>query len=402
MSQGRALIAIVMVNFVSIAGFGFLFPVFAVYAEQIGASGTDIGWAIAAFSIGQFVSGPLWGRASDKYGRRPILIFSLIIGAVVTALTAFAVTPNLLIFARLCAGLATGSFAVAFAVAADISTKKTRTKIMGIVGAGFSLGFIFGPAIGGLTAGAEPGLNAFARVCYVGAALTVFAAAVTFFFLPETRPQNSQSTEQNLQQKDQNLRKTLFQSPAFLAPVLIGLFVTISFSAMESVFTLFADQSLGLNPVNIGFVFASMGIVGAIFQASLSGVIAKHFGEQVMLLFGIAFLSVGLFVIGSDAGLAIVLIGVFFQAIGYSLLTPAISSLVSMSTPATGQGAALGFMQGAQSLGRIIGPIAAGILFDQRGPSAPFTWSGFLALIVLAFAARWYWKTKTGNQTLAQ
>lgn len=401
MFNNRALFAIVMVNFVSIAGFGFLFPVFAIYADQIGASGTDIGWAIAGFSIGQFISGPLWGRASDKYGRRPILIVSLIVGAIVTALTAFAVTPSLLIFARFLAGVATGSFAVAFAVAADISTKETRTKIMGIVGAGFSLGFIFGPAIGGLTAGSDPGPDSFARVCYVGAGLTFFAALVTYVFLPETRPVNTQTREKDSQAKGENTYITLLKTSGFLAPVLIGLFITMSFAAMEAIFPLFADKALGLNPVNIGFIFASMGVIGAIFQASLSGIIAKHFGEHLMLLGAIAFLAMGLYLIGAGGGLIMVLIGVLIQAMGYSLLTPAINSLASMSAPATEQGAALGFLQGAQSLGRIIGPLAAGVLYDLRGPSAPFTWSAYLALLVLVFAGLWYWKTKNTRQEFA-
>lgn len=113
-----------------------------------------------------------------------------------------------------------------------------------------------------------------------------------------------------------------------------------------------------------------------------------------MLMGAICFLCVGLFIIGSGGGLKIVIVGVFVQAIGYSLLTPAITSLASMSAPPTAQGKALGIMQASQSLGRIIGPLAAGILFDFKGPSAPFTWGSYLAFFVLVCAGIWYWKSK--------
>jgi len=384
-SHKRALVAIVLVNFVSIAGFGFLFPVFAFYGDQIGATGSQIAWAIAAFSLGQLISGPIWGRLSDSLGRRPVLISSLLIGAAVYALHAFAETPAALIAVRFAGGLASGSFAVAFAVASDISTPATRTRTMGLVSAGFSIGFVFGPAIGGFTAGPEPGPEAFGRVCFVGAALMFLAAVVTFALLPETRRKADETGAP--------LGKTslagLVRTPAFLAPMIIGLVAMSAMAMMESVFTLFADAVLGLSPLGIGLMFSAMGVTGAVMQAGAAGYVAQRFGERRMLIGSLAALLSGMILMGSAQTIPVALLAAVTTAIGFSLLNPAIAGLASFAAPAGAQGAALGLVQGSASLGRVLGPAGAGPIYDVQGPSAAFFWGAAILAATMAGVVLW-------------
>ena len=262
----KALIAIIAVNFVTISGFGFLFPIFAVYGKAIEANATEIALSIASFSLGNLIANPIWGKASDQFGRKRLLVISLAAGAVITALNVLAVTPWALIFARFIAGLAAGSFSIAFAVAADISTPENRTRVMGTVGAGFSLGFIMGPAIGGFVAGGDPGPEAFARVCYAGAALMLIGAVITQIFLPETRPEDdgSADTENAPQQVS---RWAVLRDPVLGIIILLSLVSSIAMAKMEATFAIFADDVLSLSPFGIGLYFAAMGGIGVIGQA---------------------------------------------------------------------------------------------------------------------------------------
>ncbi len=374
----RAMIAIVLVNFVSLAGFGLMFPVFAIYSRQIGASGVEIAGAVAAFSLGQFLSSPFWGRWSDRWGRRPVMIAGLVAGALVYVLHIFAVTPLTLLAARFVSGLATGSFSITFAVASDLSTREERTHVMGVVTAGFSLGFIFGPAIGGITAAFTGEDHAFALICVVGALLGLFAALLTWWLMPETRTPVAAHVEARASAPEPLLRRR-----GFLAAIAIALLVSSSFAQMESVLGLFADDVLGLDPLGIGLMFAAMGLTTTIVQFTLTGRIAARWGESVMLCVSLGLVAIGLGFLGMAQGLALAGLGIVFTSTGFALVNPAISGLVSMASPAHAQGAGLGVMQSANALGRVLGPLAAGPLYDIEGPSAPLYWGGAILLATL-------------------
>lgn len=376
----RALIAIILVNFVSLAGFGLMFPVFAIYSRQIGASGVEIAGAVAAFSLGQFLSSPLWGRWSDRWGRRPVMIAGLAIGALVYVLHIFALSPMTLLAARFVSGLATGSFSITFAVASDLSTRDNRTHVMGIVSAGFSLGFIFGPAIGGITASFTGDDNAFALVCIVGALLGLVAALLTWWLMPETRQDTPEPGE-----PAEIATGSLLRRRGFLAAIVIALMVSAAFAQMESILGLFADDVLGLEPLGIGLMFGAMGLVTTLAQFTITGRIAAWLGEAGMLALSLAIIAIGLATLGLAKGLVLAGIGVVFTSTGFALINPAISGLVSMASPARGQGAGLGVMQSANALGRVLGPLAAGPLYDLQGEAAPLFWgSGLLVATLLA------------------
>jgi len=383
-----ALVAIMFVNFVTISGFGFLFPVFPIYGDAIGANATELTLAIGAFSLGQFISSPFWGQISDKIGRKPILVGSLLVGAILSALNVFADTPWLLILARFVCGLAAGSFSVAFAVAADLSTPQTRTRIMGMVGAGFSLGFILGPALGGFAAGDDAGPEAFARVCFAGAALFAIGSLLTFFFLPETLvKENTESPPVTRDTLPPTNGLKLFKSPVLAFTIVMSLVSSLALSNTEATFAIFADDVLALRPSSIGLIFGGMGIIGAFGQFALAGPLARMIGERGMLNFALGVLAVGMAVVGVSSTLLQAVIGMGLIACGFATVTPAISGMASVAAPSHQQGKALGVVQSASALGRVLGPAGAGLLYDMISPPAPFL--AATAILVVSLLAGW-------------
>lgn len=383
--HNRTIFAIVMVNFVSVSGFGLMFPVFATFGNQIGASATDLAWAIAGFSTGQLIAAPITGRLSDHFGRKPVLIICLLLGSIAYWMNGYADSPAVLIAARFGAGLVSGGFTVAFAIAADISTRDTRAKIMGIVGAGFSAGIIFGPAIGGFFGSLVPEEQAFVTVCRASAVLYLIAAAVTALLLPETR---RQQPKRAMAPTGDN-RNALITNPAFFVPVLIGFAAMSSVAMMEGTFAVYAQRILALSPAEIGMVFAAMGTCSVLVQVTLTGHLAKRFGEYGMLILAMIVQASGLICLGLSSELPLVVAGILAIAAGYAILTPAVTTLASFAADDESQGMAQGLVQGASAMGRIIGPVAAGPIYDGFSPTAPFMTGGILLLIPIVLTILW-------------
>lgn len=384
MSDRQILFTLVFVNFVSISGFGMLLPVFAVYGEQIGASSMQIVWAIASFSLGQLLSGAIFGRLADRYGRRPLMIIGMLGSAVFYIGHAFAATPLLLMAMRFGAGIFSGSFAVSFAVGSDISTPATRSRVLGIVGAGFSFGFIFGPAIGGFAAGLVSETSAFVFISLFGAVLCFSAAAVTFFLLPETR-----RVRQTGSGMDTHRTRDLFRQKDFQVLLLVCLTGTVGMSMLHGVFVLFADHVLLLAPLGIGLMYTVMAFTGAVTQATAVGPVAERVGEHRMLIGAALIVCLGMLAVGSAGDVALALLGMAAVAVGYSLLNTATTSLASLVAVESLQGTALGLVQAVTSLGRFLGPAIAGPIYDIQGPPAPFYWAAVLMLLLGTVTTTW-------------
>lgn len=381
-AQKRAILAIVMVNFVTVSGFGLMFPVYADFGNIIGATATELAWAIAAFSTGQLIAAPITGKLSDRFGRRPVLLVSLVLGSLAYWANSYVRSPDMLILARFASGLASGGFAVAFAVAADISTRDNRARVMGIVGAGFSAGIILGPALGGVFGAMVTQGPAFSVVCQLAAVMNLIAAAATALLLPETRRASTATA-----MVQESARRALLSRPAFFVPVLVGFGAMSCVAMMEGTFVVYAERVLSLSSMEIGMTFAIMGVCSVLVQATLAGKIARLIGEYRMLLAAMTVQIAGLLTLGSFDAYPVVILGTVAISIGYALLTPAVSALASFAADDDTQGMAQGVVQGVSSLGRVLGPASAGPIYDGFGPTAPFLAGGAQLTLVLLLAA---------------
>ncbi len=368
--------------FIGLMGFGVLLPVFPFWGRALGADPTMITIALGAYSLGQFIGSPFWGKMSDRYGRRPVLLISLAGGVVSYLIMAQASNIWMLGAARLFGGLMAGNIAVAFAYVGDVVPEAQRPKAMGLLGAAFGLGFIFGPAIGGLVAGDAPGAVEFARVAYVSAAITALAVIGVFIQLPESlTPERRAATK--AAGGSPAIATVLRAKPEVLGLILLGLLVIGSAAMMETTFALFADDRLGWTPRQVGMSFGLIGTISAVLQAVGAAPLAKKFGAHRVALIGIASYAAGLTGLGLAVGGTAVLVALAVTAIGVGVFNPAFQTLVASTTNDDDRGIVNGLTQGGSAMGRIIGPAISGAMFQHIGPAAPFLAGA--AAMVLAF-----------------
>jgi MFS transporter, DHA1 family, tetracycline resistance protein len=362
-----------LVVFIGLTGVGIIVPLFPFFGEQVGASPAEITMLMAVFALGQFIAAPLWGRWSDRVGRKPIFIITLAGSAVAYVLLGLAETVPELLFSRLVGGLMAGNIPVAFAAAADVTSGKDRSMIMGRVGAAFSLGFIFGPAIGGLLAGPAPTAEDFLLIALLAAGLCLFAVLVTVFSFKETHPRSKRSA------KPVSMRLISVKGVSrYLTWPVLGALIGVNFmfvaggSMMDSTFALYAFKEHDFGPTDIGFLFTYMGVIMAFVQGGAIGPLTKRFGDAPVLRMGIFFYVIGLGLMIVASGLFSVLLALTFLTMGNALFVPASSSMASQNAPGSEQGAALGAFQAAGNLGRVLTPAVSGLIFAAYGTTAPF------------------------------
>ena len=373
-----------LVVFIGLTGVGIIVPLFPFFGEQVGASPAEITLLMAVFALGQFVAAPIWGWCSDRIGRKPVLVITLLGSAVSYVLLGLAETVPALLFARLIGGLMAGNIPVAFAAAADVTSGEDRSRVMGHVGASFSLGFILGPALGGFIAGPTPQASNFLTIAVVSAGMYIFAVVVTTLFFKETRVRSRRSSSPLTLKLISVKGLTRF----FFLPVL-GTLICVNFifasgaSIMDSVFSLYAFKQHGFGPSQICLLFTYMGVIMASVQGGAIGPLSKRFGDARVLRAGIVLYLIGLCIMIYATGLYTVLLGLTFLTMGNALFFPSSSSLASKHAPENEQGAALGAFQAAGNLGRVITPTFSGVVFAVYGTTAPFVVA--LALILPTF-----------------
>lgn len=379
------LAALLLIIFINLMGFGVVLPVFPFFGTMVDASPAQTTVAMAAYSLGQFIGAPLWGKLSDLYGRRPALLFSLTGAIAAYILLAHATDIWMLGGSRLFGGLMAGNIAAAFAYVGDITTAEERPGAMGMLGAAFGLGFIFGPAIGGLIAGNNPDLADFAAVGYASAAITAVAAVATIFLLPESltpeRRAQAQATGEQV-----GAASVLRAKPVIAALMLLTLLVIGSAALMETTFAFFTHDMFGWGPVHVGLSFAAIGLISAVLQGAAAGPLARRHGSANIAIAGVATHAAGLALLASAATPTVTIAGLAVMAAGIGLFNPAFQTLASEQTNDADRGLVMGLTQGASSLGRVIGPAVAGSIYVGIGWHAPFAIGAGVMLIALGTA----------------
>lgn len=357
------LIVILTTVFIDLVGFGIVIPVLPFYAEgtKFNATPRMVGLLFASYSIMQLIFSPILGGLSDKYGRRPVLLISIIGTGIGFLIIGFAQTLSMLFAGRILDGITGGNISTAQAYVADVTTKENRAMGMGMIGAAFGVGFIFGPAIGGILS--HWGI----QVPFLFAAGLCFANALLLYFkLPETV--TAQHPARNRAARGRGFTQ-LFDSlkqPRLAFVLTIYFLFVVSFSIMTTSFSLYTMFRFGYDARHTGYLFAYVGIIAVIIQGGLIGRLVKRFGELPLVIVGALCFAISLFAVPfvgpAAGGLGALLVGGGVFSMGNSLATPALTSLASKSAEAEEQGTILGVTQSVASLARAIGPFLAAIL----------------------------------------
>jgi len=367
--------------FLDLLGFGIVLPQLQVYAEKFGASGQVVGLLGASYSLTQFLFAPVWGRLSDRVGRRPVLMFSTL-GLGLSYLL-FGVSNNLplLFVSRLWAGVAAANIATAQAYIADVTDEKNRAHGMALVGIGFGLGFILGPAMGGWLG--HYGGNA--AIGFTAAGLSLLNFLWIGLCLPESLAVRKEGAEHFRLFDVRTLAATL-KMPGVGLVMVLGFFAVLAFANVEWTCGLFLMKQLGYSPQAVqkplGYLFTYMGVIAVLVQGTMR-FWGKRTTEQVLVVGGTLCMAVGLGLVPSARTLVSLLPMLALLALGRGFNDPSLSSLVSKLSPTETRGAVLGIYQSLSSLARIVGPAWGGFFFD-KGAHLPFhTGSALMAVAFL-------------------
>jgi MFS family permease len=391
--------------FIDLLGFGLIVPLLTFMALRFDASALEVTFMIASYSFMQLFAAPLWGRASDRWGRKPVLLVSFAATTSAFLMLAFAQSFWVLVAARALTGTLSGDLSAAPAYVADITTPERRAWGMGLLGAAFALSFIVGAGFGGYLS--ELNVTAmlfdetaqgpdffFPPLLSAGLSMTAFFFAL--FFLPEShrvksakeRATDDEAAGRTLQGRDIWHRIAgylrAFYYPQLALVTVILFLVGFVFAHMESTLALWADISFGWNARQMGYLFAFAGVIAVIFQAGLLSPLTRRFGEARLVVFSTILLGIGMALVPSATGLGQILAAVACLAAGFGLGNPSIQSLITKLSRPEMAGVALGMGQAASSLARVIGPLWAGFLFESIGPDWPYiAGAGFMALVLI-------------------
>jgi multidrug resistance protein len=398
MSKSRSPLVIIFITiFIDLIGFGIVIPVLPLYAERYGASEATVGILLAVYSAMQFVFAPILGKLSDRVGRRPVLLVSLIgtsIGFLIMGLSPhmpvgfvlFGMAPTLvwLFAARIIDGISGGNISTAQAYIADVTPPEERSKGMGLIGAAFGLGFVFGPMIGGVLSRISP-----EAPFYFASAMAAANATALYFLLPE-----SLSSEHRSDSRRGGILQVLEKSGSWQLGVVMAtyFFATVSFAMMTATFALFAAHRFKFDAWHTGLLFGYVGVIGAGIQGGLLGRLVKKFGDKSLAVAGTAIFSLSVFCFPLSQSVTALILSSTGVAIGNSLMTPTLNGLASKSVTASWQGRVLGLMASVASLARIIGPVLGGWLlsrdsdFSSHYGRTPYWTSSVIMLIALGLA----------------
>ena len=367
------LLVIFLTVFIDLLGFGIIIPLLPFYAEHFGASALMVGLLSTSFSVAQFLFAPFWGRLSDRIGRRPVILLGLLGSAVSYALFAIATSLPALFVARTLAGVAGANIPTAQAFIADTATPETRARGMGIIGAAFGLGFIFGPAIGGFLSH-----WGYAAPAWFASALSLANFGAALVLLPESRP--AHAGDVSGPGRFEVIRRAVVR-PNLPMVLLVYFLVLTSFASFEAMFALYSERRFGFTAATIGYMFAWVGVVLATVQGLLVGRVVKRVGERVVIPAAIMVLAGALGLVPLAGSVPVLAAACGLLALGMGFNSPSLLSAISQLADPRDQGSTLGVSQSLGSLARIIGPLWGGWVFDHLGIRVPFYTAGGLMLV---------------------
>lgn len=388
------MLVIFLIVFIDLVGFGIVIPLLPFYGEHFQADPFTVSMLMATYSLGQFIAAPFWGGLSDRMGRKPILLISLVGSVFSYTWLAYATSLWALFVARAIGGLMAGNISTAFAYIADITTPENRAKGMGLVGAAFGLGFIAGPAIGGMLAGPDPLTADFTSPALAAAGLSLLALLLALFKMKESL---TPAHMEELKNKPKNGRIASFletvNKPGVGLLIAISFMATFVFAGMETTFAMWSRRQFGWGPEQNGYLFAFIGIIAAILQGGVVGKLANRFGEANLIVQGAFALAIGMALIPFCTTVEALVGAMVIVAYGFSVINPSLNSLISLKTERTSQGAVMGSARSATTLARVVGPLWAGFIFASMGKDWPY-WAGTVVMIYVGYLA---WRSMAAN-----
>jgi MFS family permease len=356
-------------------GFGIVAPILGRYADRFGANGFQVGLLFASFSLAQMVFAPILGRWSDRVGRKPVIVISLLGTALGSFITGAAGALWVLFAGRLIDGASGASVSVAQSAITDIASKEQRARMLGLLGMAFGIGFVFGPAIGGLAALGGPHIP-----FYVAGTLALINAVAAMIRLQETRVPNRSA---------QAARAHVpFRKRRYGALAGVGFFSMLAFSGFEATFSLFGGARFNLTEASTALVFLGVGIVMSVVQGSLIGPLTNRFGSFRLLRNGLLLVSIGMLFLGAAVIWPTLIVALLFMVVGAGISSPSLTALVADSADDDRRGEALGIQQSATALARVVGPPLAGLAFDHVGIGAPYTFGALIYVFAIGIAFR--------------
>ena len=359
-----------------LVGFGIVVPILGRYAERFGASGLEVGLLFASFSLAQLVCAPLLGRLSDRIGRKPVIMISLLGTAVGSFVTGAAGALWVLFLGRILDGASGASVAVAQGAVTDLAPPSERPRLLGLLGAAFGVGFVVGPALGGLAS-----LGGEHIPFFVAGTVALINAIVAWRRLPETRPADVRHAAREVAKNDTEAKVRLW------GLAVTGFTAIVAFSGFEATFSLLAGDRFRLTEGGVAAIFVGIGVVLVGVQGGLIRPINAKLGTQRSLQVGLVLNSAGLIVLSAAENWPLLIVALALLTVGQGLVTPNLSSLVSGRVPDHRRGEALGFQQGVNAIGRVAGPALAGVLYDHVSIGSPYLVGGALcgvALVVIS------------------
>jgi MFS transporter, DHA1 family, tetracycline resistance protein len=382
----KPLTVIVMIVLVDLLGFSMVMPLLGPFADEYGFSGWQIGLLFSAYPVCQLVAAPILGRLSDRYGRRPLLIFSQAGTALSFLILGLSHNFYVMLFARMLDGASGGNILVAQAYVADVTEPEHRARSMGLIGMAFGLGFVLGPLLAGALLLLPIAADWRLRLPFlVAAGFSTIAWVLVLTRLPESRTAANRDRETARVVSWRGIADTI-AIPGVGRLVLIGFLAVLAFAAYEGTISLFLLRRFHWETKTAAFAFAGLGLISAVVQGGLIRRLVPRFGEARLIVGGLALAACGF------AGMAIVsnapqlAVTMLLLGVGQGLLSPSVSGLISRITPMSEQGAVFGTLSSAQTIARMISYSVSNILLAQVGTGAPF-WTAFgVELIALAIA----------------